>query len=704
MDQQEAKKRISLLKDKIVKLNYDYFVLDKSEVAESVRDSLKKELKELENQFPNLITKDSPTQRVGSQLSGKLKKVKHITPKKSLEDVFSEEEIKNWYEKIDKLVEEDFNFICELKLDGLNITIHYEKGVLARALTRGDGFEGEDVTHTVKTIESIPLVLTEAVDLEVSGEVFMPKKSFDEINKQQEKNNEKKYANVRNLAAGAIRQLDPKITAERKLDAKFYEIGRNNLKKIPTTQEDVLNTFKKLGLPIESRFEKLENIEKVIEFCNQWHKKREEIPYEIDGIVIKVNDLEVQKKMGKTAKTPRYAVAYKFPAQKVTSRILDIILQVGRTGAITPVAVMKPVLVAGSIVSRATLHNEDEINKKDIRIGDTVIIQKAGDVIPEVLESMKDMRTGEEEKFNFPKNCPVCNQSITRKVGEAAYRCNNAECPAKHEESFNHFVSKKGFDIDGLGYKVARQLIDEGLVKDFADVFVLRKKDLMKLELFKEKRADNLIESVEHAKKISVEKFIFSLGIRLIGETSSYDIANYFINHAKKSEKKIERIKKEKENISLFDSVNEESGNNYDEDFSILDLIETAKSIPFTEMEAIHGIGEKTAGFIYDWFNDDENINLLEKLYRVGVVLDVKNITQKGKLSGKTFLITGSLSEMSRDEAHEFIKSKGGKISNSVSKELDFLVVGESAGSKLEKAKSLNITTITEDQLKKMAL
>ena len=408
--------------------------------------------------------------------------------------------------------------------------------------------------------------------------------------------------------------------------------------------------------------------------------------------------------MGKTAKTPRYAVAYKFPAQRVASRILDIILQVGRTGAITPVAVMKPVLVAGSIVSRATLHNEDEINKKDIRVGDTVIIQKAGDVIPEVVESLKDLRTGEEIQFKFPENCPICEHPITRKEGEAAYRCSNSECPAKHEESLNHFVSKKGFDIEGLGYKVARQLLDEGLVQDFADVFMLKKSGLMKLDLFKEKRADNLISSLEDAKKIPIEKFIFSLGIRLIGETSSYDIASYFLTHSKKSDKKIERYKKESEEVSLFDTFETQEMQTQKEDFSILDLIETAKSISFNDLEEIHGIGEKAAGYIYDWFNDVENISLLEKLYKVGVILDTKNLTHKGKLSGKTFVITGSLSEMSRDEAHEFIKSRGGKILNSVSKELDFLVVGEDAGSKLEKAKSLNITTITEDQLKKMAL
>jgi len=693
MNKEQAKKRIKLLKEKIKKLNYDYFVLDKSDIPESVRDSLKRELIDLETQYPEFIAEDSPTQRVGSMLSGKFKKVKHLTQKKSLADVFSEEEIREWYERIKKLVPDEINFVCELKLDGLNITLHYEKGKFVRALTRGDGIEGEEVTHTVKTIEAVPMQLNKPIDLEVSGEVFLPKKAFEEINKKQEKEGGKIFANVRNLAAGAIRQLDPHVAAKRRLDTDFYEIGGNTLPKAPKTQTEVLEAFKELGLPIEKNYEKMKTIDEVIKLCKKWEKKRESLPYEIDGIVIKVNSLDQQKIMGKTAKTPRYAVAYKFPACKVSSKILDIILQVGRTGAITPVAVMKPVLVAGSVVSRATLHNEDEIKKKDIRIGDTVIIQKAGDVIPEVVESLKDMRTGEEKPFEFPSICPVCGAKIEKKEDEAAYRCTNSKCPGVKKESFVHFVSKKGFDIDGLGEKVAVQLLEEGLVKDFPDIFLLTKENLMKLDLFKDKRADNLIDSIEKAKNIHLEKFIFSLGIRLMGEIGSYDFAKYLISHAEKSDQKIEKIKKEK--TTLFDMPDETPKN---EKFSILDLIETVSQVEFEELENIDGVGERVAAYIFEWFHDDKNLKLLEKFYKVGVILDIANVEAKGKLLGESFLITGTLKTMTRDQAKDLIKHNGGKVLSSVTKDLNYLIVGEDPGSKLKKAQELNVKTVSEKE------
>jgi len=679
MDTSEAKKRIDLLKEKIKKLNYDYFVLDKSEVSESVRDSLKKELVDLEKRFPELITEDSPTQRVGSALSGKFNKIKHLTEKKSLADVFSEEEIIEWYEKIKKLVPTDIEFICELKLDGLNITLHYEKGRLIRGVTRGNGIEGEEVTHTVKTIEAVPLILSKEVDLEISGEVFLPKKAFEEINKKQEKEGGKFFANVRNLAAGAIRQLDPKVAAERHLATDFYELGQNNLSNDdigtnfvakPKTQEEVLETFKKLGLPTEHNYKKVKTIEEVVEFCKKWHEKRDSLPYEIDGIVIKVNSLEQQKVMGKTAKTPRYAIAYKFPAKQVTSKVLDIILQVGRTGAITPVAVMKPVLVAGSIVSRATLHNEDELNKKDIRIGDTVIIQKAGDVIPEVVESLKDMRTGIETPFVFPDTCPVCGSKIERKEDQSAYRCPNQDCEGRKKESFAHFVSKKGFDIEGFGEKVVAQLIEAGLVKTFADVFLLEKSALMNLELFKDKRADNVIDAIAKARDIKIEKFIFSLGIRLMGETSSYDFAKYIVQNR------------------------EANG-----EFSILELIDAVRKMQFEDLENIDGIGEKAAAYIIEYFNDPEKVGTMESLHNAGVKLDTSNVLASGELSGKSFLITGSLNLMTRNQAKEFIKKHGGKVLSGVSKELDFLVVGDDPGSKLSKAQELGIKIISEEDL-----
>ncbi|MFA4891503.1 MAG: NAD-dependent DNA ligase LigA [Candidatus Gracilibacteria bacterium] len=697
MKESEAKKRIELLKEKIKKLNYDYFVLDKSTVSESVRDSLKRELIELEDAFPKFVTKDSPTQRVGSALSGRFDKIKHLTVKKSLADVFSSEEILDWYKRIEKLVNDKIEFVCEVKLDGLNITLHYEKGVFTRAITRGNGIEGEDVTHTVKTIEAIPLKLNKEVNLEISGEVFLPKLQFEKINKSQSESQGKLYANVRNLAAGAVRQLDPKVAAERGLDTNFYELGKNSISPLPTTQEEVLKTFKELGFPVEQNFKKVQKIEEVVKFCEKWESSRESLPYEIDGIVIKVNSLDQQRKMGKTAKTPRYAVAYKFPAKQVSSKVIDIILQVGRTGAITPVAVMKPVLVAGSVVSRATLHNEDEIQKKDIRVGDTVIIQKAGDVIPEVVESLKDMRTGAERPFKFPTTCPVCGKKIERKEGEAAYRCLNPHCPAKKQQSFEHFVSKKGFNIEGLGEKVAEQLLDAGLIKDFADIFLLKKSSLLKLDLFKDKRAENLIQAIETASHLPIERFIFSLGIRLMGETSSFDFASYLVNHAK-------HFEKQSEELTLFEAPPSTKPTNENESFSIPDLIETIKTIGFEELDNIDGVGEKVAAYIYEWFNDAKNLALLEKFYKVGVILDISNVGRKGKLSGKSFVITGTLTNMTRDQAKEFIKQNGGKVLSSVGRDLDYLVVGENAGSKLKKAEEHGVKTISEKELRKLAL
>jgi len=699
VDESNAAKRIELLKEKIKKLNFDYFVLDKSEVSESVRDSLKKELVELEQKFPKLVTKDSPTQRVGSALSGKFKKTRHITPKKSLADVFTAEEIQSWHQRIQKLVSDEIEFICELKLDGLNITLHYEKGYLIKAITRGNGVEGEDVTHTVKAIEAIPLKLNQEVDLEVSGEIFLPYASFEKINKAQKKANQKEFANVRNLAAGAIRQLDPQVVADRNLDLDFYEIGKNSLPNPPKTQEEVLKTFKELGLPIELNHKKFSSVEDVVKYCETWAKKRNSLPYEIDGVVIKVNNLDQQQKMGKTAKTPRYAVAYKFPAEQVTSKILDIVMQVGRTGAVTPVAVMEPTLVAGSVVSRATLHNEDEINKKDVRIGDTVILQKAGDVIPEVVESMKDLRTGSEKKFRFPRECPSCGEEITKAEGAAAYRCTNNDCAGKKQESFSHFISKKAFNIDGLGEKVIEQLISEGLVKDFADIFLLEKSKLLKLDLFQEKRADNIEASVEKSKHIPIERFLFSLGIRLLGETGSYDFAKYILLHKKYSDKKLERFKKETEVQELFE---QETKTEQAEEFSILDLYETVSSTAEDVLQNIDGIGEKAAQYILEFFADKSSEELLEKLFQAGLSLDFSNIAQSGKLQGKSFLITGTLKEFTRNQAKDLIKKNGGKVLSSVSKDLDYLVAGENPGSKFNKAKEAGIKTLDEEAFKKL--
>ncbi|MFA5820712.1 MAG: NAD-dependent DNA ligase LigA [Candidatus Gracilibacteria bacterium] len=698
MNRTEAQKRITKLKEKIKELNYQYFVLDKSDVPESVRDSLKRELIELETGFPEFITPDSPTQRVGSVLSGRFAKQRHASPKKSLSDVFNAKEIREWFERISKLVPTKIEFVCELKIDGLNITIQYEKGLFKRALTRGDGMMGEDVTHTVRTIESIPLRLNEAVDLEVSGEVFMPKKSFVDLNKFQKTNDLPPFANPRNAAAGSVRQLDPQVAASRNLDMFFYHLDKNNLPKNVDTQEKLLQTFEKLGLKVCKHYHKFLDIEQVVEFCQSWHHKRDKMPFEIDGIVIKVNSFAQQTAMGFTAKAPRYAIAYKFPAVQVSSRILDIKLQVGRTGAITPVAVMTPTIVAGSTVSHATLHNEDEIQKKDIRIGDTVIIRKAGDVIPEVVEVLKDLRNGHEKIFKFPKICPVCESPIIRKDDEAAYRCTNKSCYAVRREGFAHFVSKKGFNIDGLGDKVVGQLIDEALVQDPSDIFLLKKGDLLELNLFQDRRADNLLSAISKAKNIAIDHFIFAIGVRYLGEQSSYDLARFILSHAKKSAKKIARSKTAHSQITLFEEENSADNS----DFSILDLIATITSFSLAELVNIDGVGEKTGTVIYEWFNDKRNQRYLEKLYRVGINLNTEGLKSNGRFAGQSFVLTGTLSTVTRDQAKELIKQNGGKIHSAITADTDFLVVGDEPGSKLKKARELGVKTITESEFKKL--
>lgn len=668
MTENEAKTRIELLKKKIGDLNYKYFILDQSEVDESVRDSLKRELIELEDQYPQFITPDSPTQRVGAALSGRFEKIKHKTPKKSLADVFSEEEIYEWYERIAKLTTGKIEFVTELKIDGLNITVHYEKGIYTCAITRGDGAFGEDVSHSVKTIQSIPLKLNEDVDVEVSGEVFMPKKSFQKLNELGFD-----FANPRNAAAGSVRQLDPQITADRNLDMFFYHIDQNSLQNQVKSQEEALMTLEKLGLKVCPYFKKHESIESVIKFCHDWKEKRDSLPYEIDGIVIKVNDFAMQEQMGFTAKSPRYAVAYKFPASKVSTQILDVIFQVGRLGTITPVAVMKPTFVAGSTVSRATLHNEDEINKKDIRIFDTVIIQKAGDIIPEVVEVLKDLRSGTEKKILFPENCPVCGHAIVRNEGESAYRCTNKSCYAQEREKIIHFTSKKGFDIDSLGEKIVIQLIDAGFVQSPVDIFYLKKEDLLTLDLFKDKKTDKLLQNIEKSKKITLDRFLFALGIRYLGEQASFDLAKFTVSACKN-----------KDHFDLPAFIKEIT------DFSLEDI------------KNIDGIGDKSGEMIFNWFNDEKNQKLLLDLHHAGIRLDIESFKSEGKLSNKSFVLTGSLSSITRDQAKDLIKKHGGKIHSTVTKDTNYVIAGESAGSKLKKAQELNIPIISEAEFLKM--
>ncbi len=703
MDKQEAKQRIGKLREWLKKWNYDYFVLDKNDVSEAARDKIKKELTELEAQFPEFITPDSPTQRVGSALSGKFAKIKHITPKQSLSDCFSHDELKEWEERNLKLVPgEKLDYITELKIDGLNLSLIYEKGKLYKAVTRGDGVYGEDVTHAIKTIETVPLELNEVKGInpedypviEVGGEVFMSKKSFEDLNKSEGQI----FANPRNAAAGSVRQLDPKIAASRKLEMYFYYITLPEKSTIPhpQSQKETLELLQKLGFRVNKFFVHHESLDSVLKELSHWEKKRESLPFLIDGLVVKVNQIRHHNLLGSTAKSPRWAIAYKFPAEQSTSVILDIEVQVGRTGALTPVAILKPTEVAGSTVSRATLHNEDEIERKDVRIGDTVIIQKAGDVIPEVVSVLKDLRTGKEKKFRMPLRCPVCGGAIIRPKGEVVRRCINRKCYAVHQQQLEHFVSRPAFDIEGLGEKVIEQLISSKLIEDPADIFTLEYSELLHLDLFKDKKSQNLLEAIEKSKIISIPRFLFALGIRHVGEEMAESLASYLTLPVHKITVTAEQ---RKDQMALFE---EEKDKKTIEISEIADLIREMEKIPLEQLMEIEGIGDKVAETIYKWFHTERNIKYLEKLAKAGIRLTPGSTKKSAKLKGLTFVITGTLPALSRDQAKELIRINGGKASSSVSKETDYVLAGSEPGSKYDMAQKLGIKIIGETEFLKM--
>ncbi len=547
MDLKTAQGRVKKLKEFLKDWNYQYFVLNTSQVSEAARDKVKRELEDLEREYPELVTPDSPTQRVGSVLSGKFAKVKHVTKKESLQDIFSIEELEEWEKRNQRFLPDvRFQYLCELKIDGLNITLHYKNGTLVRALTRGDGVFGEEITHTVKTIESVPLALTSDYTGEISGEVYMPKKSFENLQKL----GVREFANPRNAAAGTVRQLDPRVASQRDLDAFFYSI-------IPgfESQEENLKTMQKLGMRVNPHYAVTSDIADVKKYLATWEKKRASLPYQTDGVVIKVLLTEHQKRLGSTAKAPRWAVAFKFAAEQSVSQVLDIVLQVGRTGAVTPVAVLKPTQLAGSLISRATLHNEDEIARKDIRIGDSVVIQKAGDVIPEVVQSLPKLRSGKEKKFVMPKQCPSCGTTLVRPEGEAVSRCPNKNCQAQHKEQLEHFVSRKGFNIETLGTKILDQLLEHGCIDDASDIFFLKYPDIRSLPLFEDKRTNNLLTSIQRSRVVPISRFLFALGIRHLGEQTARDFAKEIQDRipAKHTTTLETEHRKKEEQISLFE-------------------------------------------------------------------------------------------------------------------------------------------------------
>ncbi len=702
MNKQEIKQRIEALKEWLKKWNYDYFVLDRNEVSEAARDQIKKELHQLEAQFPEFVTPDSPTQRVGSALSGKFPKIQHLTPKQSLSDCFSEEELREWEERILKLVPgEKLDYVSELKIDGLNLSLIYEKGRLIRAITRGDGTYGEDVTHTVKTIQNAPLELNAIGGmsledyplLEVGGEVYMKKSDFERMNLGEEE----AFANPRNAAAGTIRQLDPQVAAQRRLSLFFYSLkahGAGAEKFQKESQKETLDCLQALGFTVNKNFAQHSGTESILSEMKAWEKKREELDYLIDGLVVKVNSFRHQSLLGSTAKSPRWAIAFKFPAEQSTTQILDIEIQVGRTGALTPVAILKPVLVAGSTVARATLHNEEEIERKGIRIGDTVIIQKAGDIIPEVVQVLHELRTGKERPFRMPTECPVCDTPTHKPEGEVQRRCPNPACFAVHQQQLEHFVSRKAFDIEGLGEKVIAQLVELKLIEDAGDIFALQSSQLMQLELFKEKKAENLMAALEKAKLIPLPRLIFALGIRHVGEetaellASRLELPTHTIPFLKEQQR---------DQLSLF---SDPSGSPHHE-IQVAEpeqLTQAVLALSLDQLNEIDGIGEKVAHSIHDWFRTEEAARLLQKLQRHGVRITLNQTAQSQKLAGKTFVITGTLPSLSRDVAKALVKQHGGKTSSSVSKKTDYVLAGTEPGSKYETAQKLGVTIIEESE------
>jgi len=673
MTKAEAKNRIEKLKKQFQQIDYAYYVLDKPLVSDAVRDSLKRELSTLEFQYPDLITPDSPTQRIGGRALGKFEKVRHTKKRYSLDDVFSFNEVIAFDDRVKKFIglkkTRGIDYICELKIDGLNMTLIYKKGVFSQAITRGDGFVGEDVTHTVKTVASVPLKLNQPVDIEVSGEIFMPISSFKKLEQEATKKNGTTPANPRNAAAGTIRQLDPKIAADRDLRAFFYSI---NSQRMPS-QLKTLEELKSLGFPVESHFRKIDQIQSAKDFFQYAGNIRKKLDYQVDGIVIKVNNTKLQQELGHTAKTVRWACAYKFAAEQATTKVKDIQIQVGRTGVLTPVAHLDPISVAGSTVSRATLHNQDEIDRLGIKIGDTVVVQKAGDIIPDIVQVLPKLRTGKEKKFLMPHKCPSCGAEIVRTEGEAAHRCSNPDCFAQSKEKLYHFVSRAAFNIDGLGPKIIDQLLDVGLIKDASDIFTLTLGDLEPLERFAAKSAENLIQSIEKSKKISLAKFIYSLGIRNVGEQTSILLARKIFYSSKT-------------------------------DISPENFLSKIQSLTQDELGTVNDIGPVVAQSIYDYFHNQKNIELINNLFKHGVRIYAETKTEAGLLpfQGKNFVLTGTMRSLTREQAKDKIRALGGQVISTVSKNIDYVVLGTDPGSKYGRAQKLNLNIIKEKEFLKL--
>ncbi|OIO55560.1 hypothetical protein AUJ46_01160 [Candidatus Peregrinibacteria bacterium CG1_02_54_53] len=704
MDKRTAAARIEKLKKEIRRLNRAYFIENKPQASEDVRDALKQELITLEKEHPDLVTPDSPTQRVGAPLDGRLPKVRHLSPKESLQDIFSREEIDDWMDQMQRALGKDhlhLEFIAELKIDGLNISLTYElkQGVyqLRRALTRGNGIEGEDVTHTVRTIEALPLSfpIKESKQLpkhlEISGEVYMTKAALSHLNKDLPE--DEKFANPRNAAAGSVRQLDPHVTAERDLRIFCYAIDPQGTDTLGiTTQKQLMEFLVEHGFPVHADFTLCSSVDAIHKVFEGWQKKREALPFDIDGIVIKMNDRKIQRDLGSTAKAPRWARAYKFPAEQKTARVLDIQLQVGRTGAITPVAHLTPTLVSGSTVARATLHNADEIERLDVRIGDTVVIQKAGDIIPEVVEVLKNLRPHGTKPFHYPLHCPSCGTTLERPEGEVVRRCPNPQCTASRKERIEHFASRHAMNIEGLGEETVELLLEEGLITDPADIFTLAAEDLMALPLFKQKKTENLMVSIERAKHIPLEHFLFALGIRHVGREIAEILARRIHWPVQKKEVTMEGAAGPQ--TSLFGS---ETKKGKLHGIMMESICQTLQEMEAEKLAEIDGIGPVVAASVKEWIDEEDHRDLLHKFAAAGVLaLQSEGSHAPQIFAGKTFVLTGTLPTLSREQAKILIKERGGKVSSSVSKKTDYVLVGADPGSKEDDARKLNVAMIDE--------
>jgi DNA ligase (NAD+) len=662
MDLQTKKDRVNELHTLLNQYNYEYHVLDKPSVPDAEYDQLMKELIELETQFPELKSADSPSQRVGGDVLDMFEKVEHRFPMLSLGNAFSSQDLQDFDRRIRQAVGDNFSYVCELKIDGLAVSLYYQDGVFIQGATRGDGTIGEDITANLKTIGSIPLRLNEAVTLEVRGEAYMPKSSFEALNKAKHEKGEEPFANPRNAAAGSLRQLDPKIAASRNLSVFLYGIATSAELGLNSHSEG-LDWLDKLGFKTNGERKKCSTIDEVIQFVESWVEKRPHLPYEIDGIVIKVDSLYQQEELGTTAKSPRWAIAYKFPAEEVVTTLKDIELNVGRTGVITPTAILEPVRVAGTTVGRASLHNEDLIREKDIRLGDQVVVKKAGDIIPEVVNVLVERRTGDEIEFRMPTSCPECESELVRLEDEVALRCINPKCPAQIREGLIHFVSRNAMNIEGLGEKVISQLFAVNLIHDVADIYKLNREQLIGLERMGEKSIKKMLFAIEASKDNSLEKLLFGLGIRHVGAKAAKTLAQQF------------------ETMDSLAAASEE------------------------ELKSINEIGEKMANSIVAYFSQDEVKDLIQELKSASVNMEYKGPKRASVeasssiFSGKTIVLTGKLSQLNRNEAKEKIESLGGNVAGSVSKKTDLVIAGEDAGSKLKKAEELGIEIWDEERM-----